>query len=160
MMTDAQFTYLTTKYIDTVFRVALSWLKHPSEAEDITQTVFFKLYREPKPFASEAHVKHWLIRVTINECKKTFRNPFRSAENIADYANSLSFETREHSEIYDAVMNLPQKYRVPVFLYYYEDYSTAEISEILGIPTPTVATRLHRGREQLKKKLEEVQYHV
>jgi len=47
-MTDEQFTYLTTKYIDTVFRVALSWMKHPSEAEDVTQTVFLKLYREPK----------------------------------------------------------------------------------------------------------------
>lgn len=159
-MTDAQFTYLTTKYIDTVFRVALSWMKHPSEAEDITQTVFLKLYREPKPFASEDHVKHWLIRVAINECKKAFRNPFRGAEDLSDYANSLRFETPEHSELYDAVMDLPQKYRVPIFLYYYEDYSTAEISKILGIPTPTVATRLHRGRDLLKKKLEEVQYRV
>ena len=159
-MTDAQFTYLTTKYIDTVFRVALSWMKHPSEAEDVTQTVFLKLYREPKPFASEDHVKHWLIRVTINECKKTFRNPFRTAENLADYANSLHFETPEHSELYYAVMELPQKYRVPIFLYYYEDYSTAEISKLLSIPTPTVATRLHRGRELLKKKLQEAKYHV
>lgn len=159
-MTDAQFTYLTTKYIDTVFRVALSWMKHPSEAEDVTQTVFLKLYREPKPFTSEDHVKHWLIRVTINECKKTFRNPFRAAENLADYANSLHFETPEHTELYYAVMELPQKYRVPIFLYYYEDYSTAEISKMLGIPTPTVATRLHRGREQLKQKLQEVPYDV
>lgn len=159
-MTDAQFTYLTTKYLDTVFRVALSWMKHPSEAEDITQTVFMKLYREPKPFASEDHVKHWLIRVAINECKKTFRNPFHAAEDIAEYANSLRFETPEHSELYYAVMDLPQKYRVPIFLYYYEDYSTAEISKVLDIPTPTVATRLHRGRELLKKKLQEAKYHV
>lgn len=159
-MTDAQFTYLTTQYIDTVFRVALSWMKHPSEAEDVTQTVFLKLYREPKPFASEDHVKHWLIRVTINECKKTFRNPFHAAEDITDYVNSLGFETPEHSELYYAVMDLPQKYRVPIFLYYYEDYSTAEISKIIGVPTPTVATRLHRGRELLKKKLQEAKYHV
>lgn len=159
-MTDTQFTELTTKYIDTVFRVALSWMKNHAEAEDITQTVFLKLYREPKPFGSEAHVKHWLIRVTINECKKTFRSPFRAAEDIADYANSLRFETPEQSELYDAVMDLPQKYRVPIFLYYYEDYSTAEISKILGIPTPTVATRLRRGREQLKQKLQEAEYHV
>lgn len=159
-MTDTQFTYLTTKYIDTVFRVALSWMKHPSEAEDVSQTVFLKLYREPKPFVSEDHVKHWLIRVAINECKKSFRNPFRAAEDITDYVNSLGFENPEHSELYYAVMDLPQKYRVPIFLYYYEDYSTAEISKLLGIPTPTVATRLHRGRELLKKKLQEAKYHV
>ena len=159
-MTDTEFTYLTTTYMDTVFRVALSWVKNPSEAEDITQTVFLKLYREPKAFVTEAHVKHWLIRVTINECKKLFRSPFRAAENLSDYTNTLRFETAEQSELYDAVMDLPQKYRVPIFLYYYEDYSTAEISKILGIPTPTVVTRLRRGRELLKRKLQEVQYRV
>lgn len=159
-MTDTQFTELTTKYIDTVFRVALGWMKDPTEAEDITHTVFLKLYREPKPFASEAHTKHWLIRVTINECKKAFRSPFRSAEDIADYANTLRFDTPEHSDLYYAVMDLPRKYRVPIYLYYYEDYSTAEISQIMGIPTSTVATRLRRGRELLRKQLQEAKYHV
>lgn len=158
-MTDRQFTELTTKYMDTVYRVALTRLKNMAEAEDITQTVFLKLYREPKPFASEAHVKHWLIRVAVNECNKLFRNPFRSAENIADYANSLRFETEEQSDLFDAVMALPEKYRLPIFLYYYEDYSTAEISKLLSIPTPTVATRLRRGREQLKQHLQEAMYH-
>lgn len=159
-MTDTQFTYLATKYIDTVFRVALNFLKNKADAEDITQTVFLKLYREPKPFDSEAHIKHWLIRVTLNECKKTVRSPFRSAENIDDYANSLRFDTPEHSDLFDAVMDLPQKYRVPIFLYYYENYSTAEISKLLSIPTPTVATRLHRARALLKTKLQEVNDHV
>lgn len=159
-MTDTQFTELTTKYIDTVYRVALTHMKNPAEAEDITQTVFLKLYREPKPFASEAHVKHWLIRVAVNECNKAYRNPFRFAEDIADHAATLRFDTPEHSELYYAVMELPRKYRVPIFLYYYEDYSTAEISKLMGIPTPTVATRLHRGRELLKKTLQEANYHA
>lgn len=159
-MTDTQFTELTTKYIDTVYRVALTQMKNPTEAEDITQTVFLKLYREPKPFASEDHVKHWLIRVAINECKKAFRSPFRAAEDIADHAADLRFDTPEHSELYYAVMDLPRKYRVPIFLYYYEDYSTADISQIMGIPAPTVATRLHRGRELLRKQLQEAKYHA
>ena len=159
-MTDPQFTELTTKYIDTVYRLALTRMKNVPEAEDITQTVFFKLYREPKPFASEAHVKHWLIRVTINECNKVFRNPFRAAENIADYANTLRFETAEQSDLFDAVMALSEKYRLPIFLYYYEEYSTAEISKLLKLPVPTVITRLRRGREQLKQHLQEAEYHV
>lgn len=159
-MTDPQFTELTTKYIDTVYRLALTRMKNVPEAEDITQTVFFKLYREPKPFASEAHVKHWLIRVTINECNKVFRNPFRAAENIADYANTLHFETAEQSDLFDAVMALSEKYRLPIFLYYYEEYSTAEISKLLKLPVPTVITRLRRGREQLKQHLQEAEYHV
>lgn len=159
-MTDARFTELTTKYIDTVYRVALTRMKNVSEAEDITQTVFLKLYREPKPFASEAHVKYWLIRVTVNECNTAFRNPFRAAENIADYANTLHFETTEQSDLFDAVMALPEKYRLPIFLYYYEDYSTGEISKLLKLPVPTVITRLRRGREKLKQHLQEAEYHV
>ena len=159
-MTDPQFTELTTKYIDTVYRLALTRMKNVPEAEDITQTVFLKLYREPKPFASEAHVKHWLIRVTINECNKVFRNPFRAAENIADYANTLRFETAEQSDLFDAVMALSEKYRLPIFLYYYEEYSTTEISKLLKLPVPTVITRLRRGREQLKQHLQEAEYHV
>ena len=159
-MTDPQFTELTTKYIDTVYRLALTRMKNVPEAEDITQTVFLKLYREPKPFASEAHVKHWLIRVTINECNKVFRNPFRAAENIADHANTLRFETAEQSDLFDAVMALSEKYRLPIFLYYYEEYSTAEISKLLKLPVPTVITRLRRGREQLKQHLQEAEYHV
>ena len=159
-MTDPQFTELTTKYIDTVYRLALTRMKNVPEAEDITQTVFLKLYREPKPFASEAHVKHWLIRVTINECNKVFRNPFRAAENIADYANTLHFETAEQSDLFDAVMALSEKYRLPIFLYYYEEYSTAEISKLLKLPVPPVITRLRRGREQLKQHLQEAEYHV
>lgn len=159
-MTDPQFTELTTKYIDTVYRLALTRMKNVPEAEDITQTVFLKLYREPKPFASESHVKHWLIRVTINECNKVFRNPFRAAENIADYANTLHFETAEQSDLFDAVMALSEKYRLPIFLYYYEEYSTAEISKLLKLPIPTVITRLRRGREQLKQHLQEAEYHV
>lgn len=157
-MTNEQFTDLATKYIDTVFRVALGWLKNKDEAEDVTQNTLLKLYREPKPFQSEQHVKHWLIRVAINECKKTVRSPWRSHEPIADYANTLGFTTPEHSDLFYAVMDLPQKYRVPIFLYYYEDYSTAEISKLMGIPTPTVATRLRRGREQLKSKLQEADH--
>ena len=159
-MTDPQFTELTTKYIDTVYRLALTRMKNVPEAEDITQTVFLKLYREPKPFASESHVKHWLIRVTINECNKVFRNPFRAAENIADYANTLHFETAEQSDLFDAVMALSEKHRLPIFLYYYEEYSTAEISKLLKLPVPTVITRLRRGREQLKQHLQEAEYHV
>ena len=159
-MTDPQFTELTTKYIDTVYRLALTRMKNVPEAEDITQTVFLKLYREPKPFASESHVKHWLIRVTINESNKVFRNPFRAAENIADYANTLHFETAEQSDLFDAVMALSEKYRLPIFLYYYEEYSTAEISKLLKLPVPTVITRLRRGREQLKQHLQEAEYHV
>ena len=74
---------------------------------------------------------------------------------LSFYAEQLAFKTPEHSELFHAVMALPQKYRVPLFLHYYEGYSCEEISQFLGIPNATVRTRLRRGREQLKTNLQE-----
>ena len=155
MFTDEQFTRLAKKYIDTVFRVALNYLRSGTEADDVTQNVFLKLWKEKKPFESEEHVRAWLIRVTINECKHVLRSPWRSAENFEDYAAKLSFVTPEHSELFYAVMDLPKKYRMPIYLYYYENYSTGEVAQILGIPRATVATHLRRGRMMLREILQE-----
>ena len=160
MFTDEQFTCLARKYIDTVFRVAFNYLKSAADADDATQNVFLKLWKERKPFDSEEHIRNWLIRVTINECKTLLRSPWRNAENIDDYARTLQFETQEHSELFYAVMELPGKYRMPIYLYYYEGYSTEEISSILSVPRATVATQLRRGRELLKTFLQEADEYV
>ena len=69
MMNSEQFTRYAESYIDTVFRVAFNYIKSAADAEDITQNVFVKLLKEEKPFESEEHVKRWLIRVAVNECK-------------------------------------------------------------------------------------------
>jgi RNA polymerase sigma-70 factor (ECF subfamily) len=160
MFTDEQFTLYAKQFMDTIFRVAFSYLKSRADADDITQNVLIKLYRAGKEFESDSHIKRWLIRVTINECKKALISPWRKAEPIEDYANTLSFATPEHSELFYMVMDLPKKYRVAVFLYYYEDYSTDEISQLLGIPNATVRTHLKRGREQLKNTLTEANGYV
>ena len=131
MFTEEQFSHLAKKYMDTVFRLAFNYLKSQSEADDITQEVLIKLYRTDKDFENEEHIKHWLIRVTINECKKAFLSPWKRIEPIEDYASTLSFTSPEHGELFYAVMDLPKKYRVPIFLYYYEDYSSEEISSFL-----------------------------
>jgi len=157
MYTNEQFTRLAEAYMDTVFRVAFSYMKSRADADDITQNVLLKLYRYEGDFESESHLKHWLIRVTINECRSAFRSLWRRTENIEDYANTLTMPTREHSELFEAVMGLPQKYRVPIFLFYYEGYSTREIGQLLSIPEATVRTHLARGRERLKKTLTEAE---
>lgn len=153
MFTEEQFSYLAKKYMDTVFRLAFNYTKSQTEADDVTQEVLIKLYRTDKEFESEEHIKHWIIRVTINECKKAFLSPWKRIEPIEDYASTLSFISPEHSELFYAVMDLPKKYRVPIFLHYYEDYSCEEISSFLRIANATVRTRLRRGREMLKTKL-------
>jgi RNA polymerase sigma-70 factor (ECF subfamily) len=155
MFTDEQYTHIAKRYMDTVFRVAFSYMKNRADADDITQNVLLKLYRSEGPFENEAHIKHWLIRVTINECKSAVRSLWRQTENLEDYVNSLAMPTQEHTDLLEAVLALPKKYRVAVYLYYYEGYSTAEMAELLSLPEATVRTHLARARAKLKTILTE-----
>lgn len=160
MLTNEQFTCLAQLYIDTVYRVALNYLKSPSDADDITQNVFLKLLQEKKPFDSDEHVKHWLIRVTVNECKNLVRSRWWRAESIEEYAGQLAFDNQTQSDLFYMVMALPRKYRLPIYLHYYEGYSTQEIGQMLKLPKNTVCTQLKRGRELLKESLQEVDDNV
>ena len=160
MLTNEQFTCLAQLYIDTVYRVALNYLKSPSDADDITQNVFLKLLQEKKPFDSDEHVKHWLIRVTVNECKNLVRSRWWRAESIEEYAGQLAFDNQTQSDLFYMVMALPRKYRLPIYLHYYEGYSTHEIGQMLKLPKNTVCTQLKRGRELLKESLQEVDDNV
>ena len=154
-MTEQQFSPLAERYMDTVFRVAYSYLRCRDDADDVTQDVLIQLYKQEKAFESDAHVKNWLIRVTVNRCKNVLRAPWHKAEDIADYENTLVFEQPQYRELFDAVMALDKRYRVPVLLYYYEGYSTPEIAELMGVPLNTVTTRLSRARAKLKNFLTE-----
>ena len=157
MLTNEQFTCLAQRYIDTVYRVAFNYIKSASDADDVTQNVFLKLLQEKKNFEGDDHVKNWLIRVTINECKNLVRSRWWKAEFFEDYAATLSFDNSAQSELFYAVMALPRKYRIPIYLHYYEGYSTQEIGEILKVPKNTVCTQLKRGRELLRESLTEVE---
>lgn len=160
MLNTEQFTRYAESYIDTVFRVAFNYIKSAADAEDITQNVFLKLLKEDKPFESEEHVKRWLIRVAINECKNLTKARWLRQESYEDYAAALSFDNPAHSELFYAVMELPKKYRLPIYLHYYEEYSTQEIAEILKEPKNKVCAQLRRGRELLRKSLQEVDANV
>ena len=152
-MQKEQFTRIAHKYMDTVYRVALNYMKSPDAADDITQEVFLRLLRTETLFASEEHTRNWLIRVTINECKRDLAARWRRVEPLEAYAEKLSFSSEENSETYRIVMRLPRKYRMVIYLHYYEGYSTAEIAQILGSKQSTVCTQLERGRKLLKNML-------
>ena len=156
MFTDEQYTHLVKKYIDTVFRVALNYLKNRADAEDICQDVFLKLLQQKKTFDSEEHIRSWLIRVTINACKNVLRSPWHRRESLDDHPPQLVFTKDGRGEMFYAVRALPLHYRVPLYLYYYEGYSTREIAQMLSLPKNTVCTRLHRARQLLRQELEEV----
>lgn len=156
-MEQTLFLVIADRYKDTVYRIALNYFGNTYDAEDMVQEVFVKLYTSNKQFESPEHIRNWLIRVTINMCKNTLRMPWRNRNvELDDLAESISFEQQEQSELFISVMSLPEKYRTILYLFYYEEYSVKEISEMLKLKESAVTTRLSRARNQLKLTLTEV----
>ena len=154
-MTEQDYTAAAERYLDMVYRIALNWFRHPADAEDAAQNVMLRLWRTDTDFRSGDHLRRWLVRVTVNECKRLAMNPWRSrTAGLEEWAEPV-FEDRAKRELYQAVMDLPGKYRVPLYLYYYEGYAVNEVGELLGLRPSTVQTRLARGREKLKTMLTE-----
>lgn len=153
MLSDEAFTAIAEKYMDNIFRLALNYMRSRTEADDITQNVLIKLYRTEKKFQSGDHLRYWLVRVTVNECKRALALPWRRMESLEELSSGCVFPEPENRTLFESVMALPRKYRIPIYLYYYEDYSTQEIAEMLKIPGATVRTHLRRGRQQLKDSL-------
>ena len=154
-MNDLQFSVYAQQYMDMIFRLAFGTVKSRADADDITQNVLLRLYNSDKAFESDAHVRNWLVRVTVNECKKLWRSPWSRTEDFGEYSGSLVFDDSRSRELYYAIMSLDRKYRTVIVLYYYEGYAISEIAALLGLPTGTVGTRLSRAREKLKTWLTE-----
>ena len=147
---------LVEKYQDRLFAAAYSVCKSPQDAEDVVQESFIAYHSSKKEFESEEHIKAWLLRVTINRAKNACRAFWRRATvPLEDYADSLEFECSADRELFDTVMSLPEKYRIALHLYYFEDYPVKEIAKILSISESNVKVRLSRGRAMLKEILEE-----
>lgn len=141
------------KYSDMVYQLALSQLKNRADAEDIFQEVFIKLIKSVKPFESDEHIKAWLIRVTVNCCKKLRSTAwFRHTVPLKDEP-IMSTPYYEKSDVYYAILELPPKYRTVIHLFYYEDMSLLEISNALNTKVSTITSQLSRARNLLRKKL-------
>lgn len=140
-----------------VYRIALHALGSPQDAEDAAQEVFLRLYTEKKPFAGPEHLRHWLIRVTVNVCRDDLKSPWRRRRVPLETApETPAFDRPEQGALYREVMALPEKYRTVLYLFYYEELTVKEIGEILDLRTTAVTTRLHRARAKLKEQLTEV----
>ena len=155
-MTEEQFNHAVSAYGDNLYRVAFGWCKNRPDAEDAVQNTFIKYLRTDKTFAGEEHIRAWLIRVVINECKKLMRSCARTrCESLEEYAQSLYADEPEDGDLFLAVMSLPKKERVAVHLYYYEGYTVREIGAMLRVNESTIQSRLASARKKLKSKLKE-----
>lgn len=141
-------------YADLVRRICFYHLKSYADTEDIFQNVFLKYMLYSGTFESDEHEKAWFIRVSINACKDYFKSLIRHRTVSLDEVEELKSEDTEgHSEVIEAVLTLPEKYRNVIYLFYYEQYTAAQIASIMNSKENTVYSLLSRGRAMLKQKL-------
>lgn len=152
-MNDLDLELYLKKYRGTVFATAFFYLKNPSDAEDVVQDVFFSLFIYNGSFENEEHLKAWLIRCAINRSKNLLSSAWHRHTVPLELAdNALWYDMSENNdEVVQALKKISKKNNIVMYLYYYENYSTKEIADILGISVTAVTSRLKRGRRQLNK---------
>ena len=145
---------LYREYMPSVYRMAFSYLQNHPDSEDVVQECFLRLAQSGKHFEDVRQVQAWLIITAANLSKDLLRRAHRKDLPL-DAAGDRPAPQKEHKELRGAVLDLPEKYRTVIYLYYYEGYSVQELAKLLHRPESTVKTWLRRGRELLRETLEE-----
>ncbi len=154
MRSEEELSMAMDAYADMVRRICFLHLKNKYDTEDVFQNVYLKYLLSDKSFASGEHEKAWFARVAINVCTDHLRYASRRKWVPLDVIEEESEVVDETaSEVLQAVLSLPEKYKNVIYLHYYEDYSAVEIARVLGKKENTVYSWLSRARELLKEKL-------
>lgn len=154
-MTNAELEKAVESYRPMLVRLAYGCTCNYSDSEDIVQDAFVKLYLRGRSFPSDEDMKAWLIRVTVNMCKNHVRSwrTGKRSEIPEDIAAGDNFP--ERAAVEELLGKLKPIYKAVIYMHYYEGYSAAEIGRMLKISETAVTTRLKRGRDALKKILED-----
>lgn len=151
---DTNFVRAFNEYYSLLSRIAYSYTLNKFDSEDIVQEVFIKFYRAHKSFSNSIEEKYWLIRVTINQSIDCIRKRKGELHIDNEYINGLSKNLdadNNDKEIYDCVCSLKDSYKTIIILFFYDNYSVKEISNILKISESNVTTRLNRAKSKLKE---------
>lgn len=149
-MEKSEVAKLYDRYAQDVFRLALSYLYHSQDAEDVCHSVFLTLVEKDVALFPGSE-KAWLLKCTANACKDLLKSFWK--QNRDELNENMVFLDARDRELWAVVGTLPPKYRAVVHLYYYEGYSQEEIAKILGITRTAVQTRMQRARKLLEKEL-------
>ncbi|CCX38795.1 sigma-70 region 2 [Clostridium sp. CAG:1013] len=154
MRSEEEVTRAIQRYSDTVKRICLVHLKNSADTEDIFQNVFLKYALSSAVFENPEHEKAWFIRVTMNACKDLLKSFFRSRTVPLDQVIEQAIDPEDQrSEVLQAVLKLPEKYRRVVYLHYYEGYTAPQIGKLLNKNVNTIYTLMTRARQLLKNEL-------
>ncbi len=138
-------------YGNMLFRLCLVMLGNSADAEDALQETMLKYYCKAPAFTDEEHRKAWLLTVAGNQCKDMIR--FRTRRPLAENTDIYEYKSKEgeDSGILDALMKLPEKFRLVLILHYVEEYPVKEIAKIVGKTPSAVKMRLQKGRKLLEE---------
>ena len=152
-MDKEEFTRAVLEYESTLYRVAKSMLGSEADCADAAQNALLRAWEKQHTLRDTAYFKTWLTRILINECRAMLRQRARFVP-LEEEAAEGEIAPERDSGLYEAVMGLDVKYRVPFVLYYIEGFRTREIASMLKLPESTVTTRLRGAREILRTELE------
>lgn len=150
--TSGELEEIIHRYQNTVFGLALAKTGSRADAEDVFQEVFLAYYQSGKSFADEEHRKAWLLRTTVNLCKRVSGSAWRRRTAPLEEAGAedFTFRSDEENTVWQALRQLAEEYRLPIYLFYFQELSTRQIAQALGIREGAARMRLSRGREQLR----------
>ena len=143
------------RYQDMVYGLALARTGSPADADDVFQETFLAYCQSGRTFRDEEHRKAWLLRTTLNMSRRLTGSSWRRKtvplEEGAETA--VLFREPEENLVWRALCSLEELYRLPLYLFYFQELSTEEIAKALSLRPGTVRMRLSRGREQLRELL-------
>ena len=150
------------RYADTIYRLSFFYLKNGADAEDAVQTAFLRLFSTNPVFREEEHRKAWLLKTAANCCRDMLRARKVSPEPPEFMAQRLAEEERKdpaaaapgENTVLEALLALPEEYKAPLYLHYYEGFPCKEIAQMLGKKNATIRSLMLRGRRKLKEYLE------
>jgi RNA polymerase sigma-70 factor (ECF subfamily) len=151
LINEEDFIEVYNKYVDTVYKVCYMYYKNKSDTEDAVQTTFIKLLENKKSFENYEHVKAWLIVTASNICKNSIKHWYQRIMHLENEEEIPS--EKPTNELLNAVLNLPEKYKLIIYMYYYEGYNSREIAKALNKNESTIRTYLMNGRDLLKDDL-------
>lgn len=153
---EEKFERIYYKYNKDIFHLIFSYTLNVAETKDILQDTFFKYYEHMNNIPDdEKIIKKWLIKVAINKTKDNFKSFWQKKIVFLENEEYNFAENNLNLELLEILGKLAKKYRLPIFLYYYEGYDIKEISLLLKISESAIKMRLLRAKEFIKKEMEE-----
>ncbi|SFM57264.1 RNA polymerase sigma-70 factor, ECF subfamily [Paenibacillus sp. 1_12] len=152
LRTDKELGEIYIRNVDMVYRLCYMYLKNAADAEDAVQSIFLKLVQPDKSFSGRDHERAWLIVATKNHCKDILKSFWNTRHVHLEVLPELPCrdDRAQSGEVLEQLLSLPDKYKIVLYLYYFEDYSVKEISNLLGHKESTIQTQLATGRKRLK----------